>query len=78
MFVEYYLKINFDLNSASFIEQNMDRIFDLICEIQGLDKFKGKVFHSAQWDLEHDYKNEKVAIIGSGASAVQIAPAIGN
>ena len=41
-----------------------------------MDKFQGKLFHSAQWDLEHDYKGQKVALIGSGASAVQIAPDI--
>ena len=46
-------------------------------KIKGIEKFKGKVFHSAQWDVKHDYKNQKVALIGSGASAVQIAPAIG-
>ena len=46
-------------------------------KMKGIEKFKGKVFHSAQWDVKHDYKNQKVALIGSGASAVQIAPAIG-
>jgi cation diffusion facilitator CzcD-associated flavoprotein CzcO len=48
----------------------------IVSEFKGLDKFKGKVFHSAQWDQDYDYKGKKVAIIGSGASAVQIAPAI--
>ena len=48
-----------------------------IPDFKGIEKFKGKVFHSAQWDVKHDYKNQKVALIGSGASAVQIAPAIG-
>jgi len=47
-----------------------------IPDFKGIEKFKGKVFHSAQWDVKHNYKNQKVALIGSGASAVQIAPAI--
>lgn len=48
----------------------------LIPNFQGMENFKGKKFHSAQWDLDYDYKGQKVAIIGSGATAVQIAPAI--
>ena len=48
----------------------------LIPDFKGLDKFKGKMFHSAQWDQDYDYRDKKVAIIGSGATAVQIAPAI--
>ena len=48
-----------------------------IPDFKGIEKFKGKVFHSAQWDVKHEYMNQKVALIGSGASAVQIAPAIG-
>lgn len=45
-------------------------------KIPGMDKFKGKQFHSQDWDESYDYTNKRVAIIGSAASAVQIAPAI--
>jgi cation diffusion facilitator CzcD-associated flavoprotein CzcO len=38
-------------------------------DIPGLDKFKGKKFHSIQWDSEYDLKHKKVAVIGNGASA---------
>lgn len=38
--------------------------------------FKGKSFHSNHWDTQYPYKNQRVAIIGSGASAAQIIPAI--
>lgn len=44
--------------------------------IKGLENFKGKVFHSAQWDKNFDLKNKTVAVIGTGASAIQIVPAI--
>jgi cation diffusion facilitator CzcD-associated flavoprotein CzcO len=45
-------------------------------EIPGLDDFEGAVFHSAQWDHDHDLAGERVAVIGTGASAVQLVPEI--
>ena len=43
-------------------------------EIDGLDSFDGTMFHSAQWDRDHDLAGERVAVIGSAASAVQFVP----
>jgi len=43
---------------------------------KGKELFKGKSFHSNNWDSNYDYKDKRVAIIGSGASAAQIIPAI--
>lgn len=43
---------------------------------KGRDSFKGKSFHTNNWDHDYDYKGKRVAIIGSGASAAQIIPAI--
>ena len=45
-------------------------------DIDGLDSFEGAVFHSAQWDHDHDLTAERVAVIGSAASAVQFIPEI--
>ena len=45
-------------------------------EIDGLEAFGGTVFHSAQWDWDHDLAGERVAVIGSAASAVQFVPEI--
>ncbi|MEU3405840.1 NAD(P)/FAD-dependent oxidoreductase [Streptomyces sp. NPDC006670] len=45
-------------------------------EIPGLDEFPGKVFHSARWDHDYDLTGKRVAVIGTGASAIQIVPAI--
>ena len=45
-------------------------------EIPGLDDFEGTRFHSAQWDHDHDLSGERVAVIGTGASAVQFVPEI--
>ncbi|GAA1227567.1 NAD(P)/FAD-dependent oxidoreductase [Prauserella halophila] len=43
-------------------------------ELPGLDRFSGAVFHSAAWDHERDLSGKRVAVIGTGASAVQIVP----
>ncbi|MCZ7459761.1 flavin-containing monooxygenase [Streptomyces sp. WMMC940] len=45
-------------------------------EIPGLDGFPGKVFHSARWDHDYDLRDKRVAVIGTGASAIQIVPSI--
>jgi cation diffusion facilitator CzcD-associated flavoprotein CzcO len=47
-----------------------------IPDIPGLREFKGTVFHSATWDHEHDLSGERVAVIGTGASAIQFVPQI--
>jgi cation diffusion facilitator CzcD-associated flavoprotein CzcO len=47
-----------------------------IPEIDGLDRFAGAVFHSAQWDHSQDLTGRRVAVIGTGASAIQFVPAI--
>jgi cation diffusion facilitator CzcD-associated flavoprotein CzcO len=44
--------------------------------IAGIDDFEGTTFHSAAWDHEHDLTGERVAVIGTGASAVQFVPRI--
>jgi cation diffusion facilitator CzcD-associated flavoprotein CzcO len=45
-------------------------------DIPGLDSFEGKLFHSARWDHDHDLTAERVAVIGTAASAVQFVPVI--
>lgn len=44
--------------------------------LAGLERFRGTVFHSARWDHEHDLSGERVAVIGTGASAIQVVPQI--
>lgn len=44
--------------------------------IEGLEKFKGRAFHSARWEHDYDLKNKRVAVIGTGASAIQFVPEI--
>lgn len=45
-------------------------------QIDGLNKFKGAIWHSAEWQSDHDLSHDKVAVIGSGDSAVQLIPEI--
>jgi len=45
-------------------------------ELPGIESFEGAVFHSAQWDHGQDLSGRKVAVIGTGASAIQFVPAI--
>lgn len=47
-----------------------------IPEVKGVDKFRGETFHSADWNHEYDLTGKRVAVIGSGASAVQFVPQI--
>jgi cation diffusion facilitator CzcD-associated flavoprotein CzcO len=44
--------------------------------LKGLDHFDGKVFHSARWDHSYSLTGKRVAVIGTGASAVQFVPEI--
>jgi cation diffusion facilitator CzcD-associated flavoprotein CzcO len=44
--------------------------------VAGLDRFAGEQFHSAAWNHEHDLAGRRVAVLGTGASAIQFVPAI--
>ncbi|MGC4110727.1 MAG: NAD(P)/FAD-dependent oxidoreductase [Nocardioides sp.] len=44
--------------------------------IEGLASFAGPLFHSARWDHDADLAGKRVAVIGTGASAIQIVPAL--
>ena len=44
--------------------------------LPGLIEFKGSSFHSARWDPSYDPRGRRVAVVGTGASAIQIVPAI--
>ena len=45
-------------------------------DLPGLETFAGPVFHSAAWDHDVDLRGKRVAVIGTGASAIQIVPSI--
>ncbi|MEZ0381562.1 flavin-containing monooxygenase [Mycobacterium sp. pW045] len=43
-------------------------------DIPGIDDYQGRKIHSARWDHDYDFAGKKVAVIGTGASGVQIIP----
>jgi cation diffusion facilitator CzcD-associated flavoprotein CzcO len=45
-------------------------------QVPGLTVFSGPAFHSADWRHDYDFRGRSVAVVGSGASAIQIVPAI--
>ncbi|EHR62695.1 flavin-containing monooxygenase [Saccharomonospora cyanea] len=47
-----------------------------IPELVGAERFRGAAFHSAQWDHDFDLRGKRVAVVGTGASAIQFVPAI--
>ena len=47
-----------------------------IPDIEGLDSFAGPVFHSSRWDHDVELEGKRVAVVGTGASAMQFVPAI--
>lgn len=48
-------------------------------DVEGLDTFKGKLVHTARWPDEYgasQWKHERVAVIGSGATSIQVVPTL--
>jgi cation diffusion facilitator CzcD-associated flavoprotein CzcO len=47
-----------------------------IPELKGIEAFQGEKFHSAEWKHDYDLRGKRVAVIGTGASAIQFVPQI--
>jgi cation diffusion facilitator CzcD-associated flavoprotein CzcO len=47
-----------------------------IPELPGLESFEGASFHSAAWDHDFELEGKRVAVVGTGASAIQFVPEI--
>ena len=43
-------------------------------DMPGIDEYQGHKIHSARWDHDYDFRGKRVAVIGTGASAIQIVP----
>ncbi|KAK6836029.1 hypothetical protein PG987_006524 [Apiospora arundinis] len=61
---------DFFINSSGFLNKWK------MPNIQGLDRFKGKVLHTAKWDPEYQWEGKKVAVLGNGASGIQVVTAM--
>ncbi|MGH9057080.1 MAG: flavin-containing monooxygenase [Acidimicrobiales bacterium] len=63
--------------SARFVIAGMGPLAEpSIPELPGLEDFKGAAWHSARWDHSYDLAGKNVAVIGTGASAIQLIPEI--
>ncbi|UFS96884.1 flavin-containing monooxygenase [Nocardia huaxiensis] len=44
--------------------------------IPGIENYTGKIMHSSRWDHDYDYRGKRVAVIGTGATALQLIPEV--
>ncbi|MFF3222717.1 flavin-containing monooxygenase [Nocardia suismassiliense] len=68
-------------SEGSFVADTLVSAIGALCEpalpdIKGINDFEGEIFHSARWNHDADLTGKRVAIIGTGASSIQIVPAI--
>lgn len=68
-------------SQGSFTADTVISAVGALCEpnlpdIKGINDFTGEIFHSARWNHDSDLVGKRVAVIGTGASAIQIVPAI--
>jgi cation diffusion facilitator CzcD-associated flavoprotein CzcO len=61
-------KCQFLVNSMGFLHKPN------IPKFKNADKFEGRIFHSANWEYSYDYTDKRIAVVGSGCSAIQIVP----
>ena len=66
------LSIRYLITATGFLSQPK------MPDIPGITSFAGKVIHTAAWDDDYDLENRRVAIIGTGATAVQLIPELAN
>ncbi|MFZ3194210.1 MAG: NAD(P)/FAD-dependent oxidoreductase [Moraxellaceae bacterium] len=45
-------------------------------KLEGIDSFTGEMFHSAKWNHDYDLTGKRIAVVGTGASAIQFVPQI--
>jgi cation diffusion facilitator CzcD-associated flavoprotein CzcO len=48
----------------------------VVPDVPGLESFRGTVFHSSDWNHDHDLTGDRVAVVGTGASSIQFVPQI--
>ena len=63
------------IDEASFLLTATGHFADpKLPQYPGMDKFKGDVFHTSAWKPSFDPKNKRIAVIGNGASGIQVLP----
>ena len=74
----WHIKINGqpDLVARILINSSGPLSTPKVPDFPGRERFAGPAFHTNDWQHDVDYRGKKVAVIGSGASAAQVIPAI--
>lgn len=66
-----------EIHTCKYFVSSMGMISEpVIPRIDGMDRFKGPLFHSVRWPQGLDYAGKRVGIIGAGATTVQMVPAM--
>jgi cyclohexanone monooxygenase len=70
-----------DTTNGNFTADVLVGAVGALCEpalppIKGIENFRGEVFHSARWNHDAPLEGKRVALIGTGASAIQVGPEI--
>lgn len=68
-----------ETSKGTYVAKIVISAIGALCEpslpaIRGIEGFEGEIFHSAQWNHDYDLTGKRVAVIGTGASAIQIVP----
>jgi cation diffusion facilitator CzcD-associated flavoprotein CzcO len=74
--LEPHIRFGTEVTGAEFEEDRGLWRISVWPDIPGRERFAGNSFHSALWDHDHDLTGRRVAVIGTGASAIQFVPEI--
>lgn len=69
-------QIQYTRSASVFISAVGGISFPRDVKFPGMEKFKGKMFHTARWNHQYDYTGKRMAVIGNGCSAAQVVPAV--
>ena len=64
------IKANYVVNGAGVFSRIS------VPKFKGMNRFQGESFHSARWNHDVDFKGKRVAVVGTGASAIQFLPPV--
>ncbi len=65
-----------ELTARYFVSATGYLVSPQLPDIEGIESFGGKLMHTGRWDHDYDLEGKRVAMIGTGATAIQVAPAI--
>jgi cation diffusion facilitator CzcD-associated flavoprotein CzcO len=73
-FLDLETKVEFTRTATIFVSAVGGISFPRDVKFEGMETFKGKMFHTARWDHSVRWANKRIAVIGNGCSAAQVLP----